>query len=130
MFGAKWFEEYEKEFSNAKDKSAFFDKYYDPEAVFIHPFKGSFKGKQALVGFWNAGKNSGHAGIHEVIHFRSIVAQGDKVAAELDIQWNCFEDTDYLGPRKKGEVFYGKCAAFYDIKDGKFIRVQLYLNLV
>jgi hypothetical protein len=27
-------------------------------------------------------------------------------------------------------VFWGRCAAFYDIKDGKFIKVMLYLNLV
>jgi hypothetical protein len=51
MLDIKWFEEYEKEFSESKDKSAFFDKYYDPEAEFIHPFKGIFKGKQALVNF-------------------------------------------------------------------------------
>lgn len=130
MLDVNWFEAYEKEFSQSKDKSALFDKYYDPDAVFIHPFKGSFRGKQDLVNFWNSGKNSGHSGISEVLHFRSVVAQDDKVAAELDVQWNCFEDTDYLGPRKKGDIFKGKCAAFYDFKDGKIIRVQLYLNLV
>jgi hypothetical protein len=130
MLDIRWFKEYEKEFSESRDKGAFFDKYYDPDAEFIHPFKGRFKGKQALVNFWNAGKNSGHAGIHEVINFRSIVVQDHKVAAELDIQWNCFEDTDYLGPRKKGDVFWGKCAAFYRFKVGKIVHVQLYLNLV
>ncbi|MCB2185527.1 MAG: nuclear transport factor 2 family protein [Deltaproteobacteria bacterium] len=130
MVDAAWFAEYEKEFSNAPDKSAFFDKYYDPAAEFIHPFKGTFQGKDDLVNFWNAGKNSGHAGIHEKISFRNIVVQGDKVGAELDIEWNCFQDTEYLGTRKKGEVFYGKCAAFYDFQNGKIRRVQLYLNLV
>ncbi len=130
MIDEKWFREYEKEFSDAKDKSAFFDRYYDPEATFIHPFKGSFHGKDELVNFWNAGKNSGHAGIHEILHFKNLVVQQDKVAAELFIEWRCLADTDYLGPRKKGDVFYGKCAAFYDLKDGKFLRVQLYLNLV
>ncbi len=129
MVDAKWFDEYEKEFSNSKDKSAFFDKYYDPEAEFIHPLKGTFKGKQSLVTFWNSGKDSGHAGIHEVISFRNVVVQGDQVGAELDIKWECFQDTDYLGPRKKGDVFFGKCAAFYNFKNGKIRRVQLYLNL-
>lgn len=130
MVDAKWFDEYEKEFSGSKDKSAFFDKYYDPDAEFIHPFKGAFKGKQSLVNFWNSGKNSGHAGIHEVISFKNIVIQGDKVGAELDIKWECLQDTDYLGPHKKGDVFFGKCAAFYDFLNGKIRRVQLYLNLV
>jgi len=130
MLDEQWFKEYGEAFSRAKDKSAFFDRYYDLEVTFIHPFKGTFHGKDALVTFWNAGKNAGHAGIHEILHFRNVVAQEDKVAAELDIEWRCFEDTDYLGPRHKGDVFWGKCAAFYDLKDGKFIRVQLYLNLV
>jgi len=44
MVDAKWFEEYEDEFSRSEDKSAFFDKYYAPEIEFIHPFKGTFKG--------------------------------------------------------------------------------------
>ena len=126
----EWFQEYEREFSNARDKSAFFDRYYHPDVTFIHPFKGTFHGKDELVTFWNAGRNSGHAGIHEVLHFKNLLIQPDKIAAELDIEWRCFEDTDYLGSHKKGDVFWGKCAAFYDVKDGKFIRVQLYLNLV
>lgn len=130
MLDEQWFKEYGEAFSRAKDKSAFFDRYYDPQVTFMHPFKGTFHGKDALVNFWNSGKNAGHAGIHEILHFTNILVQEDKVAAELDIEWRCFEDTDYLGPRHKGDVFWGKCAAFYDLKDGKFIRVQLYLNLV
>lgn len=130
MIDEKWFREYEKEFSDAKDKSALFDRYYHPEATFIHPIKGAFHGKDEIVGFWNAGKNSGHAGIHEILHFKNLVIQDDKVAAEILVEWRCFADTNYLGPHKKGDVFYGKCAAFYDRKDGKFIRVQVYLNLM
>lgn len=130
MLDEAWFEAYAKAFSEAEDKSEFFDRYYDPEITFAHPFKGTFRGKQELVSFWNSGKNSGHAGIHEILHFTNQVVQGDKIAAELDIEWRCFEDTNYLGPRKKGDVFWGKCAAFYDIRDGKFLRVQLYLDLV
>ncbi len=123
------FEAYEDEFNNATDKSAFFDTYYDPEVVFIHPYKGTFRGKDALVSFWNSGKNSGHDGIHEVLHLVDFVSIEGKLAVELDIEWRCFADTDYLGPRKAGDVFWGKCAAFYDIPDDKITRVQLYLNL-
>lgn len=125
------FEAYEDEFNNASDKSAFFDRYYSPEIVFIHPFKGTFRGKDDLVGFWNSGQNSGHSGIHEILHLTDFVPGGDdKLAVELDIEWRCFEDTDYLGPRKKDDVFWGKCAAFYDFDDdNKISRVQLYLNL-
>lgn len=124
------FRQYAEAFSQAKDKSALFDRYYDPDVTFIHPFKGTFHGKDALVKFWNAGQGSGHAGIHEVLRCDNVLFQDDKVAAELDIEWRCFEDTNYLGPRKKGDVFWGRCAAFYDLKHGKFIRVRIYLNLV
>jgi ketosteroid isomerase-like protein len=127
---AEWFGRYANEFNHTEDKSKFFDNYYDPEVEFIHPFKGVFEGKQALVDFWNSGKNSGHAGIHEVISFRNVVVQGDRAGAELDIRWECFRDTDYLGPRKTGDVFFGRCAAFYEFVNGKIRRVRLYLNVV
>lgn len=54
----------------------------------------------------------------------------DKLAVELDIEWRCFEDTDYLGPRKAGDVFRGKCAAFYSFTANKISLVHIYLNLV
>jgi hypothetical protein len=125
----KTFKEYIQEFSEADDKSELFDKYYHPDIVFIHPFKGTFTGKENLVNFWNSGKNSGHAGIKEKIEIKNILMEGNKIAAELLIKWHCFRDTDYLGSRKKGEVFYGNCAAFYELENNKFKKVQLYLNL-
>lgn len=122
--------EHAEAFSRATDKSAFLDRYFDPDVTFVHPFKGTSHGEDALVTFGNAGKNAGHAGIHEVLHCTNVLVREDKVAAELEIEWRCFEDTDALGPRKKGDVFWGECAAFSDRKDGRCIRVQLYLNLV
>lgn len=123
------FESYEAEFNGSSDKSAFFDRWYDPDAVFIHPFKGSFRGKEQLVGFWNSGKNSGHKGIHEILHLKDFISVTDRFAVQLAIEWHCFEDTDYLGPRKKGDVFRGKCAAFYALNGKKIAHVQIYLNL-
>ena len=40
------FEAYCKEFSEGSDKAEFFDRYYDQKAVFEHPIKGTFKGKE------------------------------------------------------------------------------------
>jgi hypothetical protein len=124
------FEEYEKQFNNVSDKSEFFDRYYDPNAVFIHPYKGTFRGKSELVQFWNSGKGSGHDGIHELLHLKNFISVEGKMAVELDIEWHCFKDTEYLGPRKKGDVFWGKCAGFYQFTGEKISHVQLYLNLV
>lgn len=129
IFTREQFEAYEDEFNNARDKGAFYDRYYAPGAEFIHPVKGTFRGKDELVSFWNAGDGSGHDGIHEILHLTDFIATENRLAVQLHIEWRCFKDTDYLGPRKKGEVFWGKCAAFYTIADGKFTRVELYLNL-
>ncbi|MFE3325497.1 nuclear transport factor 2 family protein [Streptomyces sp. NPDC059176] len=130
MVSASQFEDYAEEFSAATDKSDVFDRYYSPDAIFDHPYKGIFRGKAEIVGFWSSGEGSGHAGILETLHLKNFVASGNKVAAEFEIEWRCVEDTDYLGPRKKGETFWGRCAAFYESVDGKFNHVTLYLNLI
>ncbi len=122
------FEEYEEEFNNAVDKGALFDRYYDPNAAFVHPYKGTFRGKDELVRFWNAGKNSGHDGIHEILHLKNFISDDGKMAVELDIEWRGFKDTDYLGPRKKGDVFWGKGAAFYTFSGDRISHVQFYLR--
>ncbi len=123
------YEEYAKMFSESADKSALFDKYYHPDVTFVHPFKGMFKGKKELVTFWNSGKGSGHDGIQETLHLKNMISQENAFAVELDITWKCFKDTNYLGPRKKGNIFYAKCAGFFTIKDDKIYHVQLYLNM-
>ena len=118
------FEQYCEAFSTSRDKADVFDRYYDPEAVFEHPFKGTFKGKKAIVDFWTRG----HEGIHEVIKPREALFDGDRIAVQVAIEWHCTKDTDYLGPRKKGHVYGAECAAFYGLKNGKITHVKLYLH--
>lgn len=118
------FGKYCKEFSSGSEKADVFDRYYDPDAVFEHPLEGTFKGKKDIVGFWTAG----HKGIHEVLKPQNVLLDADKVAAEFLIEWHCVEDTEYLGPREKGHVYYVECAAFYHLKNGRFTHVKLYLN--
>lgn len=118
------FEQYCENFNYSEGKTDVFDRYYDPEAVFEHPVKGTFKGRNALVGFWTAG----HKGIHEILRPLNILFDNDKIAAEFLIEWQCLEDTEYLGPRKKGESYYAECAAFYQLKNDRFFRVKLYLK--
>ena len=86
--------------------------------------KGTFKGKEAIVEFWTAG----HKGIHEVLKPLNVLFDADRIAAEFLIEWHCLEDTDYLGPRKKGDIYFAECAAFYHLKKGRFARVKLYLK--
>ncbi len=118
------FEEYCRLFSTTQDKASVFDRYYDPAATFDHPFKGTFTGKESIVGFWM----QGHMGIREVLLPINVLFDGDRIAAEFRVDWHCLEDTEYLGHRKKGEVYHADCAAFYSLKNGKFARVKLYLQ--
>jgi len=118
------FEEYCNEFSSGSERADFFDRYYDPDAVFEHPLKGAFKGKKAIVEFWTAG----HKGIREVLKPQNVLLDAHRIAAEVLVEWHCLEDTDYLGLRKKGHVYYAECAAFFHLKNGRFAHVKLYLN--
>jgi len=118
------FEEYCRKFNSGSGKADVFDRYYDQGAVFEHPLKGTFIGKNAIVGFWTAG----HKGIHEVLKPLNVLFDADRIAAEFLIEWHCLKDTDYLGPRKKGNVYYAECAAFYLMTNNKFTHVKLYLK--
>lgn len=129
IFTQEEYERYEDVFNNATDKRAFFDRYYESDIVFIRLNKGTFGGKDERVGFWNSGINSGHDGIHEILHLKNFIAIEDEFAVELDVEWRFFKHTDNLGPRKKGDVFWGCCAGFYDLKDNKNQKVSPYLNL-
>ena len=118
------FEEYCKEYNTGGNKVEFFDRYYDPEAVFEHPIKGTFKGKKAIVGFWT----KGHQGIREVLKPLNVLSEGNQFAAEVRVEWHCLHDTDYLGFRKKGKVYLSECAGFFHLKSGRIIRAKMYLN--
>jgi len=118
------FDEYCNKFNSGGEKADVFDQYYDPDATFEHPLKGTFKGKKSIVEFWTAG----HKGIREVLKPQNVLFDDDRVAVEFLIEWHCLEDTDYLGPRKKGDVYYAECAAFYHLKNGRFAHVKLYLK--
>jgi ketosteroid isomerase-like protein len=58
----------------------------------------------------------------------NVLFDGDKIVAEVKIEWHCLEDTDYMGLRKKGEVYHAECAAFYLMRNGKFVSVYQYLR--
>jgi ketosteroid isomerase-like protein len=118
------FEEYCNGFNSSSEKKDVFDRYYNPDAVFEHPLMGTFSGEKAIVEFWTAG----HKGIHEVLKPLNVLFDDDRIAAEFLIEWHCLEDTEYLGPRKKGSIYYAECAAFYHLKNGRFSRAKLYLN--
>jgi len=118
------FQEYCDKFSSGGGKADVFDRYYDPDAIFEHPMKGTFKGRKTIIEFWT----TGHIGIHEVLKPQNVLFEADRIAAELLIEWHCLEDTNYLGLRKKGDVYYAECAAFYHLKNDKFTHVKLYLN--
>ena len=121
---AQEFNNYCRDYNESENKEAFFDKYYDQDAVFEHPVNGTFQGKKAILDFWT----EGHHGIHEVLKPESFMEVGDRRAVEVKIEWHCHEDTDYLGSREKGRVYHADCAGFFHLKDGKIIKAKMYIN--
>lgn len=130
VISEEYFKRYVDEFNSNADKSNAVDHFYAPDAVFRNPFRGEFRGRDALVNFFNSGQGAGHEGIREILHIKNLLIVEVRIAAQLDIEWRCFAETNYLGPRKRGDIFWGRCAAFYWYTDRKFNYVDLYLNLV
>ena len=124
------FEEYLALFNNSNDKGAFFDRYYAPDAIFSHPPLGVFRGREEIVRYLNSGEGAGHDGIHETLRLNDFISIEGRMAVEVDIEWSCFRDTDFMGPRKKGDVFHAKCAGFFRFSGERICHVQLYFSLV
>ncbi|MEI6310098.1 MAG: nuclear transport factor 2 family protein [bacterium] len=77
------FDAYCEHFNSSRGKADVFDRYYDPNALFEHPFKGAFKGRDAIVEFWT----TGHKGIREALKPVNALFDADRIAAEFIIEW-------------------------------------------
>ena len=61
----------EARLNGSADKSAFFDRWSEPQdAVFIHPFKGTFQGKSNWLA--SEKKNSDHKGC-AILHLKDFI---------------------------------------------------------
>ena len=127
MLSKEAFLDYCNSFSNSKDKEDVYDKYYAPDAIFQHPIKGVFKGKKEITSFWE----QGHKGIHEFIMPKTVLMGGNMIAADFVIEWECTENTEYLGKKEAGDISFADCCAFYEFDENdKFKNVKIFLNVI
>jgi len=104
----------------------FFDKYYEPDAVFEYiPNATKNIGRDVVVSFWE----HVHGLMHEEIkHHRTFVSSDTKVATEAPIDFKCKKDMVWVGvEHKAGDTFRLMMSAFYDLSEnGKFKYVRVY----
>jgi hypothetical protein len=105
---------------------AFFDKYYEPNAVFEYiPNATKNSGKEVTVSFWKS--------VHDIMQeeikpHSSLVISERKIAVEAPIDFLCKKDLEWVGEKHKaGSSFRLLMAAFYDLSDnGKMEYVRVY----
>ena len=105
---------------------AFYDKYYEPDAVFEYIPKATVNtGKSVTVSFWK----SVHDMMQEEIQpHRSLVISGRKIAVEAPIDFRCKKDLEWVGEKHRaGSSFRLMMSAFYDLSEnGKITYVRVY----
>ena len=109
---------------------AFFDKYYEPDAVFEYiPNATKNSGRAVTVSFWE--------GVHQIMQeeiqpHTSFVSAGRKIAVEAPIDFLCRKDLEWVGEKHAaGSAFRLMMAAFYTLSDSgkmKYVRVYSIYN--
>ena len=105
---------------------AFFDKYYEPNAVFEYiPNATKNAGKEITVSFW---KNVHDMMQEEIKPHSSLVISERKIAVEAPIDFFCKKDIEWVGEKHKaGSSFRLLMSAFYYFSDnGKMEYVRVY----
>jgi hypothetical protein len=104
----------------------FFDKYYEPDAVFEYiPNATKNIGRDVVVAFWE----HVHGLMHEEIKpHRTFLSSDTTVATEAPIDFQCKKDMEWVGVKHKaGDTFRLMMSAFYDLSEnGKFKYVRVY----
>ena len=118
--------QYTEDFNNAcaGDGSGFgdfFDKYYEPDAVFEYlPKAAKNSGKEITVSFWKS--------VHKVMReemkpHTSLIISERKAAVEAPIDFYCKKDLDWVGIKHKaGSSFRLMVAGFYTLSERSKIK--------
>ena len=105
---------------------AFYDKYYEPDAVFEYiPMAEKNKGKAITVSFWE----KVHGLMEEKIQDHTTLLIDEKhVATEAPIDFRCKKDLEWVGVKHKaGTSFRLMMAGFYHVSpNDKFEYVHVY----
>ena len=105
---------------------AFFDTYYEPDAVFEYvPKARKNSGRAQLLEFWGGVAEIMQETIRDHTHF---ISTETAVASEAPSDFRCKTDLEWVGVKHKaGTVFRLMMAAFYDVSpNDKFQYVRVY----
>jgi hypothetical protein len=131
MITEEKYSQYIKDFNavcadDGADIGAFYDKYYEPDAVFEYiPDATKNVGKDVTVAFWSGVREIMREEIKDHISFLS---SDTAVASEAPIDFQCRKDLEWVGVKHKaGSSFRLRMAAFYEVSArGKFKYVRVY----
>jgi hypothetical protein len=124
------YNQYIEDFNSAcignKTFGDFYDKYYEPDAIFEYiPKAMKNKGRKETIAFWE----SVHDTMTEEIkpHY-SLLVTNSNVATEAPIDFKCKKDLEWVGVKHTaGSSFRLRMAAFYDLSENdKFQYVRVY----
>jgi hypothetical protein len=124
------YNQYIEDFNSActgnKTFSEFYDKYYEPDAIFEYiPAAKKNKGRKEIIAFWES--------VHDIMteeikpHY-SLLITDSNVATEAPIDFKCKNDLEWVGVKHKaGSSFRLRMVAIYDLsKNDKFKYVRVY----
>ena len=97
--------------------------YYAEDIVFENP-DNTFVGRQAILDHFRVVRD----GIKEIFTPLNIVIEGNKIAAEIDVELLATKDKpDFAtGPLKKGESIHRRVGVFYHLRDDRICKVNVY----
>ena len=124
------YDQYIRDFNSAcagsKTFSYFFDKYFEPDAIFEYiPKAQKNTGRTEIIAFWES--------VHDIMteeiqpHI-SLLISDSKVATEAPIDFKCKKDLEWVGVKHKAGSSFRLCmVAFYDLSENdKFKYVRVY----
>lgn len=97
--------------------------YYAEDIIFENP-DNTFNGRQAILDHFKEARD----GIKEIFTPLNIVMEGDRIAAEIDVELLATKDKpDFpAGPLKEGDSLHRRVGVFYRIRDGRICNVNVY----
>lgn len=119
MITEQQYNEYISDFNGAcagtgMSHADFFDKWYEPDAVFEYvPKAAKNSGKDQAVSFWAGVSKIMQETIQPHLHF---ISNETTIASEAPIDFLCKEDLEWVGEHHKaGTSFQLMMGAFYDV---------------
>ena len=107
---------------NREDDAALVRDFWTADCVMESGAAGVFRGHAELMGFLNRL----HDGIRETMRPQSVIESGDRICAEIDMDFTALRDRpdSHFGPLKAGQTVTLKVFAHYRTEGGKVAHLK------